>query len=38
MLKVREGLYINFTLIKMLSKQKNTPHISDSAVYLRRGV
>ena len=38
MLKVRKELYINFTLIKMLSKQKNTPHISDSAVYLRRGV
>lgn len=33
MLKVRKELYINFTLIKMLPKQKNTPHISHGAVY-----
>lgn len=38
MLKVRKELYINLTLIKMFSKQKNTPHISHGAVYLRRGV
>lgn len=38
MLKVRKELYINLTLIKMFSKQKNTPDISHGAVYLRRGV
>lgn len=32
MLKVRKELYINFTLIKMLPKQKNTPHISHGVV------
>ena len=35
MLKVRKELYINFTLIKMFSKQKNTPHISQGAVYFK---
>ena len=35
MLKVRKELYINFTLIKMLPKQKNTPHISHGAVYFK---
>ena len=33
--KVRKELYINFTLIKMLPKQKNTPHISHGAVYFK---
>lgn len=35
MLKVRKELYINLTLIKMFSKQKNTPHISYGAVYFK---
>lgn len=35
MLKVRKELYINFTLIKMLPKEKNTPHISHGAVYFK---
>ena len=35
MLKVRKELYINLTLIKMFSKQKNTPYISHGAVYFK---
>ena len=35
MLKVRKELYINLTLIKMFSKQKNTLHISHGAVYFK---
>lgn len=35
MLKVRKELYINLTLIKMFSKQKNTPHISHGAAYFK---